>query len=93
MKKTVDFSKLVLTKKAEPKVEQKVVVVKFLYPSSQNYRLLEREVQLISLDDKYVAGLEYAACPKDGKRWKFKKYLRSRIPRGEIVTTYYGKPF
>lgn len=63
----------------------KKVQVEFDYP--HDGRVITREVQLISLDDKYLTGLEIGArWDTEDRQWKtsyqFKKFRRDRIKAG-----------
>jgi len=85
--------KVVSDKRSSTTTQEKVVMVKFQYPDSKNFQFRQRDVQLISINTDYVVGLEYSPRNEAGSRWKFKKFLRRRIPNGDVVVTYYGKPY
>jgi len=69
----------------EGSAKVKKVQVEFDYPHEG--KVITREVQLISLDDKYLTGLEIGArWDKEARQWKtsyqFKKFRRDRIKAG-----------
>jgi len=72
----------------EPK--KTVTVVSFSYPGSQSHVPRLRTVQLISLDDKYLVGLEVTGDSPGEYKFQFKRYLRWKI-RG-ISLVHFGAP-
>ena len=75
---------------ADPKKRSNVTVVSFSYPNSQTRVLYARTVQLISLDDKYLVGLEISAKEFGDYKFQFKRYSRWKI-RG-ISLVHFGAP-
>ena len=64
-----------------------VAVVSFSYRDSRNHFLKAREVQVVSLDDTYLIGLEITRGKYRGETptYQFKRYRRDRIAwAGEI---------
>jgi hypothetical protein len=76
------------TKTDEPK--KTVTVVSFSYPGSQSHVPRLRTVQLISLDDKYLVGLEITGDHPGEYKFQFKRYSRWKI-RG-ISLVHFGPP-
>ena len=76
------------TKTDEPK--KTVTVVSFSYPGSQSHVPRLRTVQLISLDDKYLVGLEVTGDRPGEYKFQFKRYSRWKI-RG-ISLVHFGSP-
>ena len=76
------------TKTDEPK--KTVTVVSFSYPGSQSHVPRLRTVQLISLDDKYLVGLEVTGDRPGEYKFQFKRYSRWKI-RG-ISLVHFGAP-
>ena len=73
---------------ATEKSKKTVIEVSFDYPKKDGY-LKTRIVQLISLDSRYLVGLEktwQGAKPK----YQFKKFLRNKICRNEIYLESFG---
>ena len=71
---------------AQPTANKKnVTIVEFTY----NWKA--RRVQLISLDAKYLTGLEIT---REGSRYnyQFKKYLRYKVDNGLISLYHFGEP-
>jgi hypothetical protein len=68
-----------------------VAVVTFGYPH-KDYGTEHRTVQLISLDDTYLTGLEITSNVRYGKtKYQFKKFLRSRISNhGTVYLQKFG---
>jgi hypothetical protein len=72
------------------KPQKTVTVVSFSYPGSQSHIPRLRTVQLISLDDKYLVGLEVTGDHPGSYTFKFKRYSRWKI-RG-ISLVHFGAP-
>jgi hypothetical protein len=73
------------TKTETPK--KNVTIVSFGY----NYK--SRQVQLISLDSKYLVGLEITRDDWSRYKYQFKKFLRSNIENhGTIYLSHFGPP-
>lgn len=74
--------------KKQTKSDKKTVtIVVFTY----NWK--SRRVQLISLDDKYLTGLEITREFCSPYKYQFKKFLRSRIDNhGTIYLSHFGEP-
>lgn len=70
---------------AKPTVKK--VTVSFPYPNKDTCGFRYRVIELLTMDDTYIAGVERNA---EGK-YQFKKFLRSRIPaQGNVVLVRYG---
>jgi len=80
----------VATPSKASKPKKTVTVVSFSYPGSQSHVPRLRTVQLISLDDKYLTGLEVTGDHPGDYTFKFKRYLRWKI-RG-ISLVHFGAP-
>jgi hypothetical protein len=83
------------TKTDAPK--KAVAIVSFNYPGSHSHTLKGRTVQVISLDDTYLVGLEITNEPSWSKhygkrKYQFKKYRRDRISLGQIYLESFGPP-
>lgn len=78
------YSKLATVEKQDG---VKHVYVRFQYPSSEYGYLKVRDVQVISMDETYLTGLEKSDTTKEnGKyKWSFKKFLRSKIPYIQLI--------
>jgi len=66
----------------KPSDVEKNPLVHFTYPSSETpWHMPERTVRLISVTDKYITGLE-----RNGKGWKYKKFLKGKARQLNIVS-------
>lgn len=88
--KPVVASTQVATPSKASKPKKTVTVVSFSYTGSQSHVPRLRTVQLISLDDKYLTGLEVTGDQPGDYTFKFKRYLRWKI-RG-ISLVHFGAP-
>jgi len=68
----------------EPKKPKKLTVT-FVYPDSVSGGIVERFVEVISIDSKYITGLEKQWENGKTYKWQFKKFLRSKIYHGGII--------
>jgi hypothetical protein len=68
------------------KIPPAVTVVAFTYP--HDHLPVTRNVQVISLDDKYLTGLEIIVG-RDKPKYTFKRFLRSKM-RTEMKLIHYG---
>lgn len=90
-----DFKNLVLVPKKDTNNNTVVTLVGFEYPDSKLTFLRHRTVQVISMDNRYLVGLERSNNTKENGKysWQFKKYLRSKIPAGMPTLMHYGKSY
>ncbi len=89
-----DFFRRKHTKKVAPVTRPKsdkpaptVAVVTFAYP--HEHRPVDRMVHVISLDDKYLTGLERTCLGYGKYKYQFKRFLISKM-RTAIKLVYYG---
>ena len=68
-------------------IASNVAVVSFVYPGLHGDT---RSVQVISMDDVYLCGLEITG-PNGNLKYQFKKFLRSRMGSAKTLI-HFGKP-